>query len=187
MNKRIKDSEIADFWDWFEANEETFRAILYRGTEEEQKQLKNDFDEKVLSFGHFTWELNAGKKKSYEFLISPNREFELLQISKKIMATAPESEDWEFGYAKQKVKYIEPFKIYDESLDPHLINSSSWLFRSQGSSLEIHAPSLPKMDSETEEHVLDLVATAAFGEEYRILTITEIKRVKQADESFSGF
>ncbi|MFT5885998.1 MAG: hypothetical protein ACI9IP_002462 [Arcticibacterium sp.] len=187
MSKRIKDSEIEDFWDWFEEKEEAFRVLLYRGTEAEQKQLKNDFDEKVLSFGHFTWELNTGKEKSYEFVISPNREFELLQISKKIMAEAPDLEHWKFGYAKQKVKSIEPFKIYDESLDPHLINTGSWLFKSQGSTYKIYAPSLPKMDSETEEHVLDLVATAALGEEYRILNITKIERVKETDEGFSAF
>lgn len=184
MEKKSLGKQIENFWDWFEENEELILRSLYNGIDTELKELKNLFDEKILAFGHFTWEINEGKSKKYQFVISPNREFELLQISKKIMAEAPEMEHWEFLYAKEKVKFIEPFKIYDESLDPHLVNVISWKFKQELDSFFIYAPTLQNIDKETEQHALDLVATAVLGEEFRILNVLNLIKVERADDAF---
>jgi hypothetical protein len=179
--------EIEDFWDWFEENEEDFLRTLYQGTEEGLKQLKEVFDQKILAFGHFTWEINADANKKYQFVISPNREFELLQLAKNIIKEAPELEHWTFLYAKEKVSYIEPFKIYDESLDPHLVNVATWKYKLEGDTVLVHAPTLLNIDQDTEQHALDLVITAKLGEENRILTIQNIKKVPSSDDTFSSF
>ncbi len=178
---------IGNLWDWFEENDEHNRRIIYLGQAEQLKVLKNAIDEKILAFGHFTWEINAGKSKEYQFVISPNREFELLQLSKKIVAKAPDLENWEFLYAKEKVKEIEPFKVFDESLDPHLVNVTNWKYKLEEESVFVYAPSLKNIDSETEQHALDLVVTAILGEEYRIMNIKALIKVEGFDDSFIAF
>ncbi|AWV99068.1 hypothetical protein [Arcticibacterium luteifluviistationis] len=179
--------EIKKFWRWLEKNDQLIRKVLEEGSDAKMKELTNYFDEKILSFGHFTWEINDGFSKPYQLVISPNREFELLQLSKKIIANAPEMDFWEFSYAKAKVKYIEPFKIYDESLDAHLINPLSWEFKNEGDTFYVYAPNLVEIDKETEHHAMDLVATAVLGEEYRILNIKNLVRVENTESgSFSS-
>jgi hypothetical protein len=180
----INNTLIDNLWDWFEENDELNRRIIYTGDKEKLKELKNAIDEKILVFGHFTWEINAGKSKEYQFVISPNREFELLQLSKKIIAEAPDLDNWEFLYAKEKVAVIEPFKIFDESLDSHLVNVANWKYKLGGETVYVFAPSLKNIDSETEQHALDLVATALLGEEYRILDIKTLVKVEEFDDSF---
>jgi hypothetical protein len=179
--------EIEDFWDWFIENEEGFLRTLYHSTEDGLKILKESFDQKILAFGHFTWEINAYATKKYQLVISPNREFELLQIAKNIIKDAPELEHWSFLFAKQKVKHVEPFKIYDESLDPHLVNVSTWKYKLEGDTVLVFAPTLLNIDLDTEQHALDLVMTAILGEEVRILTINKIKKVPSYDDTFSSF
>jgi len=182
-NKTLSD-KIDDLWEWFQENEEHTLRTLYIGESAALKELKNMLDEKILSFGHFTWEINEGSSKKFKFVISPNREFELLQISKKIIAEAPELEHWEFLSSKEKVRVIEPFKIYDESLDPHLVNVAEWKFKVENETVFVYAPSLKNIDAETEQHALDLVATALLGEEFRIFNIKKLVKVDEYDDSF---
>lgn len=173
--------EIKKFWAWLIKNDQLIRRVLEEGSEAKKKELSNYFDEKILSFGHFTWEINDGFSKPYQLVISPNREFELLQLSKKIISDAPDMDNWEFAYAKAKVKYIEPFKIYDENLDPHLISTNTWEYKTEGDSFYAYAPNLADLDKETEQHILDLVGTAVLGEEYRILNIKNLERVENTE------
>ena len=174
--------EIKKFWAWIVKNDQLIRRVLEEGSEAKKKELSNYFDEKILSFGHFTWEINDGFSKEYQLVISPNREFELLQLSKKIISNAPEMEKWEFAYPKAKVKHIEPFKIYDENLDPHLISTNAWQYKAEANTFYAYAPNLAELDKETEQHILDLVCTAVLGEEYRILNIKNLVRIKNTED-----
>jgi hypothetical protein len=168
------DKEIIKFWKWWVKNDVLIRKVLEQGSEAKMLELKEHFDRKILDFGHFTWEINEGKGKAYSFVLSPNREFERLQLSKKIIRNAPELEHWEFLYAKQPNKKPEPFKLYDENLDPVLINPSDWQIEFEGGIAKVTADELKGVDHETRQHAIDLVVTAYLGEEFRILKVKEI-------------
>lgn len=167
--------EIKDFWVWFEKNDQLIRRIIEDGTEENQKELANYFDTKILAIGHFSWEINAGAQKKYEFVISPNREPDLYEKSKKIVHNAPEMAHWEFLAAKRANPNPDSFKLYDNNLDPVFIDPTNWdILEENGIVIVSNAHQLRNLDSETLEHALDLVVTAYFGEAYRINRISKI-------------
>lgn len=172
MNK-----EIIKFWKWWEKNDVLIRKVLEQGSEAKMMELKEHFDRKVLDFGHFTWEINEGVRKTYSFVLSPNREFDRLQLSKKIIRNAPEFEHWEFLYAKPPNKEPEPFKLYDENQDPVYINPEDWKLDFQEGVVYVTALELQSVDEETRQHAMDLVATAYLGEEFRILKVKEFRLI----------
>ncbi|MCR9065353.1 MAG: hypothetical protein NXI00_15370 [Cytophagales bacterium] len=168
-------AEIKKFWIWWEKNEALIRKVVELGSEAKLLELKEHIDRKILSFGHFTWEITEGEKKKYNFVISPNREFERLQLSKQIIKAAPEMTYWDFHYAKQINQSPEPFKLYDENQDPVYIDPSAWQIEIQDAVVHVDAADLTEIDEETRNHAMDLVVTAYFGEEFRITRIKEIK------------
>jgi hypothetical protein len=166
--------DIVKFWKWWEKNDALIRKVLEQGSETKMMELKEHFDRKILSFGHFTWEINEGQSKLYSFVLSPNREFDRLQLSKKIIKNAPELEHWEFLYAKLPNKNPEPFKLYDENQDPVFIDPSDWQIEFDEGVVKVTADELSTVDEETRQHAMDLVTTAYLGEEFRILKVKEI-------------
>ena len=167
--------DIKEFWLWFEKNDELIRRIIEEGTDKNQKELANYIDTKILAIGHFSWEINAGERKKYEFVISPNREPELYEIAKKIINNAPEMEHWEFLPAKRANPVPDSFKLYDNNLDPVFIDPTHWkIIEEHGVVTVSDAEQLANLDAETLEHALDLVVTARFGEAFRINHISKI-------------
>ncbi len=165
------DTDIRKFWLWLEKNNALIRRVLEEGSEENRKELTNFFDEKILSLGRLSWEISSGETRKFSLTISPNRDFELLKLTKRIVSIAPELADWEFNYARKVVSSPESFKIYDANLDPIIINPFNWQVELTGNTVLVKSDELKNLDEETREHAMDLVVTAMYGEEYRIRSI----------------
>lgn len=170
---------IRKFWLWFEKNDALIRRVLRDGDETKKQELANHFDRKILEFGHFSWEITKGEWKEYAFVISPNRDPELFKISQNIVSQAPKMDDWEFWPAKLANPAPESFKLYDEQLDTVWIDPAQWSIQLDGNTVNIWAPELAEVDTETRDHAMDLVVTAIYGEAYRIQEIVQIHFVAQ--------
>ena len=173
------DKEIKKFWLWLVKNDALIRRVLDEGSEAKKAELTNYFDEKILSLGRLSWEINKGEWKRYAFVLSPNRDFELLRLTKKIIKAAPVMDHWEFEYAKKSNPSPESFKLYDNNLDPVIINPDTWQLELKDKSVMVKAEELKTLDDETREHAMDLVVTAIYGEEFRILNIKEIEYIQE--------
>ncbi|MGR3810204.1 hypothetical protein [Jiulongibacter sp. NS-SX5] len=171
---KVQNTDIIKFWKWWEKNDHLICKVLEQGSQAKLDELKEHFDKKVLEFGHFTWEIVEGEGRKFAFILSPNREFERLQLSKKIIRNAPNLNNWEFYSSKPVNPNPEPFKLYDSNLDPVFIDPSDWNIEIELPKVKINASELKNIDSETRDHAMDLVVTALLGEERRILKVKEI-------------
>jgi hypothetical protein len=170
----ILDKEIRKFWLWLEKNDTLIRKVLDEGSEVKKRELTNYFDTKILGLGRLSWEINEGEFKRYALVISPNRDFELLKLTKRIIKAAPKLDHWEFHHAKKENPSPESFKLYDNNLDPVIINPYTWTVKLSEKTVTVSADELENIDQETRDHAMDLVVTALYGEEFRILQIDQI-------------
>ncbi|UBM58342.1 hypothetical protein LAG90_16180 [Marinilongibacter aquaticus] len=171
----IPERDIRRFWLWWAKNEALIRKVIEKGSEAKLLELKEHIDRKVLGFGHFTWEIIESQNKTYCLIISPNRDYDRLQLTKKIMKAAPDLAHWEFRYAKPENPRVSPFKMYDALLDPVIIDPSNWEMEFANGIVHIYAENLVEVDPETRLEALDLVVTAHFGEEFRIMEVKQLE------------
>lgn len=88
------------FWEWFVAEEETIRGLF---SEDADLNLTRVLSRRVsmLSNG-LGWEIGPGREKENQFVISPNRDKDRLQVTRRIVQMAPSLPTWEFHPAKPR-------------------------------------------------------------------------------------
>lgn len=153
------------FWLWFKKNETLIRKIIQRGTLEQQAELREYFDKYILDLGKFSWEINQVDTR-LQFIISPNRDPELLAKSKEIIALAPILPNWEFLPAKPSNLNLEVFEVYDDNFQKIQIEPRKWRSSSlTNTTISIYAKELVKTDTDTRLYACRLVFSACLGEE----------------------
>ncbi len=162
------------FWRWLHKNDETIRKILKTGNAQSKAELKEHLDRKILDLGKFTWEISEGQVREFALTISPNRSVDLLYQTKALVAKAPHLAHWEWYPAKQANTSLLPFKIYDQNLDPFTVEPAIWEIKELNNEVNVKADQLKDLDKETQEHVLEIVIAAYFGEAYFIENIKKI-------------
>lgn len=180
MERSAIEIKISKFWMWFVKNDELIRKALEFGSDANRDQLVRIFDDKVLDIGTFTWDIEEGFGKQYSFTISPNRDRELLMLSRWIISLSPELSHWEFRHSRAAKVWDLTFGIYDEHLNYCETDASDWRFMLTPNEyntvgITIEANGLSEIDEETQLEAAEIVVTGLLGEEFRIIHVTDIK------------
>ena len=155
-------------WKWFEKNEVLITKIVERGNEEEKKRLAEHLDTFVLDLGRFSWEI-FGEKGHYNFVISPNRNSELLQETKRIVSFAHKSERWNFLYAKPSNKDLLPFELYDEAINLIQFRPKEWYVSNlEQKTIRIYAKEFEGIDIDTALFAAEQALCSFLGERFFI-------------------
>ena len=183
------EDKIEKFWCWFEMNEH--RITLAIDNESAADSLVEDLDNLILDLGAFSWEAGPGKNKTWFLTISPNENKVLLEVSKRIIAAAPNLEDWEFNYFKHAKNWNRKFVIYDDLMNEQKIDASNWKFAALNYvddmiEIIIEADNIQHLDRETAQTAAELVVMNEIGEEIKINKIKAVAIVNELDEPSSS-
>ena len=184
MEQELDYEKVDLFWEWFEDNERKIRDIMEDDTHKERESLVQTLNNKVLQFGMFSWEMGRGTKRPYFLTISPNRDPELLELSRQIIEQAPEMTYWELNYAKPAQEWDMKLNLFDDDLNEWRVNASSWEFvllpgPNNKAKVVIKAKNIFKLDDDTQNVAGELVVTGLVGEAFRIRHVSGIEVVDE--------
>jgi len=181
--------KIDAFWSWFATNESAIvRAI--EGESASESVVEN-LDNLILDIGAFYWEIGPGINKPWCLTISPNENKDLLKISRQIVETALELDNWEFNYFKPAKDWDRTFVIYDDLMNEQQVDASSWNYvalthQDEMVALILEASNIQHLDKETALTAAGLVVLSEIGEEFRINKIAEVTIVSNLDDQYSS-
>lgn len=188
MSQERINEKIEAFWDWFVEQEQTIKAFFTEEEEVDKERLVDEMDNLVLDLGRFAWRIGPEGETTYFLLISPNRDPELLKLSKRIMAAAPDLSDWNFYPAKQPRPWDWKLQLHDDWLMEHEVDASGWqyvLTERPGKQLEItfEAQNLDRFDAETQKEAVELALINLMGEEWLIRHVEKVRVQSAFEES----
>ena len=171
------DFQVSDFWDWFSKYAALLQPAKY------DTAFLAHIDHTISSWG-FTWEVGPGLLKENSFTISPGGKKELLGETDKIVAKAPQLDNWEFYSWKQPKENWSMAKL-DGRME---IDASRWTYvllkyPDDKTEILIKADNLKAVETNRKELAVDLVLTHLIGEKRKIEEIDFIDIVDQFDSS----
>lgn len=187
MTKEALEEKIDAFWEWFVEYGATILEFFDEDSHVDKNALIEEINNQVLDFGMFSWEIGPGRSRKYYLTISPNGKPEQLELSRKIMAAAPDLSDWEFHHAKPAKAWNLQFTIYDDFMREQLIDASEWQFAlvpRPGHQVDIflQAGNIDFLDADTRATAGDLVVTNLLGEERKINYVRRIEVLSAHEE-----
>jgi len=170
---------ISTFWLWFEDNLAHLRDVLTDPGHPSRDYLVDSLNNHLLAIGTFTWDIEAGSSRRWSLTISPNGDADLLELSREIVAMAPDLADWEFYYAKQPSRPELVLTVWDEEMNQQTVDANPWTYvllpaSGDGYDLLIEAPNAAHVDDETLHTTADHLVTALMGEEAKIIRLRSI-------------
>ncbi len=187
-------NKIEDFWKWFSGIEKQYRKFF---TEEEvnTQLLIEAMNNRVLDFGQFKWEMREGKQGVFQFIISPNGEHELFEISQRITNAAEPHDNWQFLPALPPEKTDFKFQIYDDGMRLCDVDASEWkcFLEKEVDGLigvTIKAENIDHLDSDTqiaagETIIKKLIGEAKFIDHVAGLGVVDAFLESEEEEAFS--
>ena len=181
MDFIFQKEKIKNFWEWFEQHEEKFRVIS------NPELVREMLDNQVLQFGKFYWEIGEGEKKPHRFIISPNGNAKMLQLSLAIMNDAPDLPHWEFYGAKPPRDWDFTFEMYDSFVVKRKIDAAEWEYiirmnPNRKIKLLLYAENIDFLDMEEKLAAADLVLNNIIGEAAKITHIESVTFIPFVDE-----
>ena len=182
----MNDNKIEKLWQWFSDNEQEIRDGIDSESTSERDYIVKQLNELILDLGAFYWEIGPGLDKAWYLTISPNGRKDLLTISKRIMASAPNLDQWEYNFSKPANDWDRQFKLHDEYMTEQLVNASDWSFvatQNENGMIEIilEADNITHLDADTAKSAADLVVLNEIGEAAKILNVVSIDIVQQLE------
>ena len=155
----MQDKDILKFWKWFTDN----RGKLESGSYDPSFLQKLD---KTVSKWKLNWEIGPGISKTNSITISPKGDIELLPVTQRVIAKAPNMLDWEFYSTKQAKQNWFLLELPNDNIS---VDASDWeyvLLQYEDGKVEvlIKAATLTKFDKNTKELIVDIILTNLLGE-----------------------
>lgn len=171
-------SKIDALWTWFVANEPKVLDCFAKEHSPHQEFVVDGLNELILEIGMLTWEIGQDEDGSMFLIISPNRDADLLKLTKKAVSSAPSLSNWNFHFARPALAWNRVFSIYDEFMDEVEIDASEWQVSVSKNGtglidLTFLAPSL-RIDEQSAQTALNSFVVNEIGEELRITRIGEL-------------
>lgn len=169
------EDKITQFWEWFVRHEREFREVV------DANRVIEMLNNQVLEFGLFSWQIGEGQRKPFYLCISPNGDWQRLQLSKQIMAQAPLMSQWEFHHCKFPVlDWNFQFEMFNRSMIRQTFDASQWEFALQempGGQRRIflYADNVHTLDQDDLPLAGNLVIGKILGEEVQINHIRSIE------------
>ncbi|MDG1914350.1 MAG: hypothetical protein P8I55_07140 [Crocinitomix sp.] len=170
--KSSMSNQITDFWEWFDLNQALIEAVIEANGHPKTEELIQSLDQHILGMGKIKWEIGNPSPNQFTFMLSPNNERELLEVTKSIIAGAPTLNTWTFYYAAQATGVFQ-LQVYDHNMDVQDVDASSWraIIVPSGDGrfeLILEAANIAYLDDDTQMIAADLILTALLGEEEKI-------------------
>ena len=186
MSHKLND-EILEFWRWF------LSAIENSNNPFEDMDFIHSLDQKVSQFGRLSWELGPGliDSQNNAFILSPNGDRKLLELTSAIISMAPKYEGYEFYFAKQPRKWQMRFNMEDENGENIEIDASCWEYVLIGCSKDtftiiIKMPKMTKLPEHWRHTAAEILLDGELGEEKRINRIAEIQMVSEFENKMKN-
>jgi len=119
------DKSAADFWEWFEQNHTVIEGVINGHQLDKRNAIIEALDQHILSFGRIKWVIDQPDDRSFQFILSPNRDPELWQITQEVIRQAPNIIGWRFLDALPANGNLQ-IEIYDDYMDTHTIDAHDW-------------------------------------------------------------
>ena len=182
--------KIESFWEWFQKMEPQYRKFF---TDEpvNTELLVEAMNNRVLDFGQFKWEMREGKQGVLQFIISPNGDYDLFEISKQIIRHQPSHLNWEFLPALPPQKTDYKFKMYDQAMHLIDVDGSNWqcvLEKEDDLVIAIFEISnLINLEFDSQIEAAEILLKKIIGEEKFIEHIGGLEVVDEFDETEDSF
>ncbi len=182
--------KIESFWEWFQKMEPQYRKFF---TDEpvNTELLVEAMNNRVLDFGQFKWEMREGKQGVLQFIISPNGDYDLFEISKQIIRHQPAHLNWEFLPALPPQKTDYKFKMYDQAMRLIDVDGSDWqcvLEEENGLVVAVFEISnLINLEFDSQIEAAEILLKKIIGEEKFIEHIGGLEVVEEFDETEDSF
>ena len=185
----LNDDNTLRFWQWFVKNEKTIKECIENDRSEHRQYVVDQMNEHILSLGVLTWDIGLNDDENWFLTLSPNGNQDMLNVSQKIMAVAPEHMDWLFYASKPAKNWNRQFTVYDNALDETSIDASEWhyvIFEDDDGTLElvIEAKNISQLDFETAETAVEQFVIQEVGEVTWITRISSLEFVHTLEIEF---
>lgn len=181
---------ITAFWKWFHQNHNLIKEVLdAEDTHPAKFSIVNALDNHILGFGKFKWLVEYGEQKDLSFIISPNGDEKLLEISKKVIEAAPHHLDtWEFHPAKPAKNWNLQFNIYDDQMYIQQIDATDWRFvlmpqRGGKTAIIVEAPNIAHLKQGVQKNATNMLLNNLIGEEIKILKVADFLIIKELSQN----
>lgn len=114
-------NEILEFWAWFVSVEKDLSHFT-------NESLHDALDARLRRLGKIAWELGPGSTAENAFAISPDGNPDLLPLTKRIVALAPDVPGWEFHPARPPRAEWPEFSIRGADGCKIKVNAQSWRY-----------------------------------------------------------
>ena len=165
--------KIASFWRWFGGE----HMLLERELEGATWLSVQKLDRYVRALDErLRWDIGPGEDAPWMFVLSPNGQRELLEVTEAIMAHAPELPHWEFHAARPKRRWAEGRRRFDyDGIEVDADDWSYWL-EPQGSFFEITwiVPDLDALHGVDPEALGQHLLECELGEKNRLRHFTGV-------------
>lgn len=163
---------------WLSINRRVLEEVIANPGHAATEQIIRGMDQHILAFGKLKWELDNPTEGKYKLLISPNNDSELLQITKNIIYSLPEWDNWTF-YAAIPPNGKVNVSLYDNLMDLQEVDASEWkcqlLADDDKFELVLEADNTDHLDEDTQWVAADLILNQLIGEECKILKLSGLE------------
>jgi hypothetical protein len=180
---------IIAFWQWFVKNEANIKDCIENEHSTHTDHVVDQLNEHILGLGVLTWDLGLDKENNWFFMLSPNGNPEMFEVSQAIIDEAPDHIDWLFYDSKPAKEWDRQFSIYDSNMDEKFINASEWnyvVLEDDDGMLEliIEAKNMPLFNEDDAQQAAEQFIIQEIGEAMRIEYVSSIEIVNTLDEEF---
>jgi hypothetical protein len=116
------DSDVLEFWAWFASIADDLADDFMN------EALQDALDARLGRLGEVAWELGPGATAENALAISPDGDPDLLPLTQRIVAMAPELRRWEFHPARPARSESMEFLIGTSGDDEIAIDARSWRY-----------------------------------------------------------
>jgi hypothetical protein len=180
----LSPEKISKFWDWFK----TISANLRINPTD--TYFINLLDREVNKLGNVDWEIGPWEENVMFLAISPNLNIDQLELTQRIVSSAPEVPGWKFLPSKPPKDWQGIWKMENEFGKSILIDASEWkyiLYRFDDGTFDIDINISDFDGNKTTQYMaVDIALTGYLGEETFMNLIQEVNIVDEFSEELSG-
>ncbi len=180
------EQQAEEFWQWFVKNEALIQGCITNPESESREYVIEHLNNYILAFGPLKWDLGLNDADEWFFVISPNCDEQLLEITSELIEIAPTFLNWQFHDSVPAKDWNRQFSVYDHEMEVLTVDASAWHYIAftAGEKVEVilEAPNLNFTNEETTAIIGNLFLLNEIGERLLIERIAKYSLVSELDD-----